>query len=301
MRFAITAALLLATAAAPLAAQEPVVTQRVDKLEREMRAVQRKVFPGGNQQYFEPQITQQAPAPSPGGVPANDPLRDLNTRVSSLEQELARLTGMIEQNGFKVRQLEEQMNRFKGDAEFRLNTLEGNPTTPPGAPAGTPAVGASAAPAPEAPPAPAPAVAAVSKRPPSGDAGEDAYLAGYDLWAAKQYPEAEKALQGFIAKYPDHKRASFARNLLGRSLLDGGQPAKAAQIFLENYKTLPRGERAPDSLYYLGQSLMTLTPPKADQACEVYRELEDVYGTTIAAPLKERITKAKSTAKCKAA
>lgn len=303
MRFAITAALLLATTATPLAAQDQAVGQRVDKLEREMRAVQRKVFPGGNQQYFEPQITQQAPTQTPGGVPAGDPLADLNTRVSSLEQELARLTGQIEQNSFKVRQLEEQMNRFKGDAEFRLNTLEGNPAAPPG---GAPRPGGAAASAPAAPPvvapaAPAPVVANVTKREATGDAGEDAYMAGYDLWAAKQYPQAEQSLRDFIAKYPNHKRASFGRNLLGRTLLDSGQPAKAAQVFLENYKTLPRGERAPDSLYYLGQSLMALKPAKADQACEVYRELEDVYGTTIAAPLKDRVAKAKTAAKCKAA
>lgn len=302
MRFAPIAALLLATTAAPLAAQDQAaVGQRVDRLEREMRAVQRKVFPGGNQQYFEPEISQQAPAPADNGVPAGNPLSDLTNRISSLEQELARLTGQVEQNSFKIRQIEEQMNRFKGDAEFRLNTLEGNPTAPTGAPAAASASAPPPKPAADAPAAAPVTALAASKREPTGDAGEDAYLAGYDLWAAKQYPAAEKQLRDVIAKYPNHKRASFARNLLGRSLLDGGQPAKAAQVFLENYKTLPRGERAPDSLYFLGQSLMALKPAKADQACEVYRELEDVYGTTIAAPLKERVTKAKTAAKCKAA
>ncbi|OHT19558.1 YbgF trimerization domain-containing protein [Edaphosphingomonas haloaromaticamans] len=304
MRFAITAALLLATTAAPLAAapQPADVGQRVDKLEREMRAVQRKVFPGGNQQYFEPEIAPQPAAPAAGGVPASNPLADLTTRVSSLEQELARLTGQIEQNSFKIRQIEEQMSRFKGDAEFRLNALEGNPTAKPGGSAAAPvltppAPGRPAQPAPEV--APPPPAAVASSRPASGDAGEDAYLAGYDLWAAKKYPEAESTLRAFIAKYPDHKRASFARNLLGRTLLDSGQPAKAAQTFLENYKKLPRGERAPDSLYYLGQSLMALKPPKPSEACEVYRELDDVYGTTIAAALKDRVTKARADAKCK--
>ncbi len=240
MRFAITAALLLATTAAPLAAQQQpaAVGQRVDKLEREMRAVQRKVFPGGNQQFFEPEIAPQAAPSAPAGVPASNPVADLTTRVSSLEQELARLTGQLEQNSFKLRQLEDQMTRFKGDAEFRLNTLEGNPTAP------RPGSASSSAPV-IAPPAPGrptastpatPAAPSASNRPASGDAGEDAYLTGYDLWAAKQYPQAETALRAFIAKYPDHKRATFARNLLGRTLLDSGQPAKAAQAFLEFLK-----------------------------------------------------------------
>ena len=304
MRFAITAALLLATTAAPLAAQQQpaAVGQRVDKLEREMRAVQRKVFPGGNQQFFEPEIAPQAAPSAPAGVPASNPVADLTTRVSSLEQELARLTGQLEQNSFKLRQLEDQMTRFKGDAEFRLNTLEGNPTAP------RPGSASSSAPV-IAPPAPGrptastpatPAAPSASNRPASGDAGEDAYLTGYDLWAAKQYPQAETALRAFIAKYPDHKRATFARNLLGRTLLDSGQPAKAAQAFLDNYKKLPRGERAPDSLFYLGQSLMALKPAKANEACEVYRELDDVYGVSMAQPLKDRVIKARADAKCKA-
>lgn len=302
MRFAITAALLLATTAAPLAAQQQpaAVGQRVDKLEREMRAVQRKVFPGGNQQFFEPEITPQTAPSAPAGMPASNPVADLTTRVSSLEQELARLTGQMEQNSFKLRQLEEQMTRFKGDAELRLNTLEGNPAAPRpgGASTSTPVV---ALPAPGRPaPVPTPAAPAASNRPTSGDAGEDAYLAGYDLWATKQYPQAETALRAFIAKYPDHKRATFARNLLGRTLLDSGQPAKAAQAFLDNYKKLPRGERAPDSLFYLGQSLMALKPAKANEACEVYRELDDVYGASMAQPLKDRVVKARADAKCKA-
>ena len=60
-------ALLLVSAAAPLAAQQSMpVEKRVDKLEKEMKAVQRKVFPGGAQTYFEPEIKPQAAAPRSG-------------------------------------------------------------------------------------------------------------------------------------------------------------------------------------------------------------------------------------------
>src|SRR3546814_4992554 len=40
------------------------------------------------------------------------------------------LTGQNEQNSFRIRQLEEQLAKFRGDAEFRLNTLEGKPGAP---------------------------------------------------------------------------------------------------------------------------------------------------------------------------
>ena len=59
---------------------------------------------------------------------------------------------------------------------------------------------------------------------------------------------------------------------------------------------MPRGERAPDSLYFLGQSLVQLKKP-AD-ACKVYDELLDVYGEKISAQLKDRVSKGRADAKC---
>ena len=82
-------------------------------------------------------------------------------------------------------------------------------------------------------------------------------MAGYRLWEAKRYSEAVTTLRGVVTKYPNHKRASFAQNLLGRAYLDDGKPAAAAEAFYANYQKMPRGERAPDSLYYLGQALVT--------------------------------------------
>ena len=123
-------------------------------------------------------------------------------------------------------------------------------------------------------------------------------MAGYRLWEAKRYAEAEALLKSVVAKYPKHRRASYAQNLLGRSYLDGGKPAMAAEAFYSNYQKMPRGERAPDSLYFLGQALVQLKKPA--EACKVYDELRDVYGATIAEPLKSRVSKARADAKCTA-
>jgi TolA-binding protein len=60
---------------------------------------------------------------------------------------------------------------------------------------------------------------------------------------------------------------------------------------------MPDGERAPDSLYYLGQALMQLKKP-AD-ACKVYSELSDVYGDKISAGMKADIAKARRDAQCR--
>ena len=129
------------------------------------------------------------------------------------------------------------------------------------------------------------------------DPAEEAYDAGYQLWNAGKYDEAVGALRAFVSAYPSHRRTSWANNLTGRALLDKGEPRAAAEVLLTNYRSNPKGERAADSLFYLGQALMKLD--QASQACKAYGELEAVYGSSMRPALKEMLPKAKSEAKCR--
>ncbi|WP_174298689.1 tetratricopeptide repeat protein [Sphingomonas bacterium] len=158
-------------------------------------------------------------------------------------------------------------------------------------PVGDPAAGPPVA----ADPAHARRVVAVEK-PDTGVADEDGYLYGYRLWQARLYPEAETQLKQVVSDYPKSKRASYAQNLLGRSYLDDGKSNSAATAFYESYKKFPDGERAPDSLYYLATTLMKLNKP-AD-ACKVYGELTDVYGTKVTPAMKADVAKGRVAAKC---
>jgi TolA-binding protein len=129
-----------------------------------------------------------------------------------------------------------------------------------------------------------------------GDPGEDAYTEGFKLWEAGQYDDAIRSLRAFTAAYPKHRRTSYANNLIGRALLDKGEPRAAAETLLSNYRNNPKGERAADSLYYLGQALMKLGQP--GQACKAYAELDAVYGSKVRADLKKLVTDARSQAQC---
>ena len=128
------------------------------------------------------------------------------------------------------------------------------------------------------------------------DPGEDAYSNGFHLWQDGKYDQAIAALKAFVSDFPKHRRVSFARNLIGRALLDKGQPRTAAEALLSNYRSDPKGERAADSLYYLGQALMALHQPS--QACKAYGELEDVYGSSVRPDLKSLVSKGKADAGC---
>ena len=141
-----------------------------------------------------------------------------------------------------------------------------------------------------------PGRAALSLLDRASDPAEAAYDEGFQLWNAGKYDAAIKSLQAFTKKYPDHRRTSWAYNLVGRAMLDKGQPRAAAEALLANYRRDPKGERAQDSLFYLGQALMKLGQP--GQACKAYEELEDVYASNVRAPLKAALPGAKAEAKC---
>jgi TolA-binding protein len=280
MRSRVILALLMAAVAMPAFAQQQPVENRIKKLEGEMRAVQRKVFPGaGSQAILEPEIKAPLAGAGQTGVPAASAVADLTARIDALEAQLARLTGQAEEAGFKVRQLESQLAAVQSAAEARA--------------AAPVQATAPAAPAPvqvEAPAEPAVTTAA------AGDPGEDAYLAGFRLWEQKKFADAHRTLDAMAAKYPSHRRASWARNLAGRALLDDGKPAAAAKMLFANYEADPRGERAPDSLFYLGDALTRLK--KTDEACKVYSELQNVYGADLRDQLKRDLPRARKTAGC---
>jgi TolA-binding protein len=68
-------------------------------------------------------------------------------------------------------------------------------------------------------------------------------------------------------------------------------------VLLNNYQTDPKGERAADSLLFLGEALMKLGKPA--EACQVYDELRDVYGDGMRDYLKQRLPRARAAAKCR--
>lgn len=302
-----TSALLLGAPAMlalamPVAAQTVSTEVRVDRLEKEMRAVQRKVFPAGAP--IEAEITRPAATAPLPGTPASSPVADLTARVGALESQLASITGQVEQNSYKLRQLEDAFNKYKADSEARLSPPDAPPAQAAAAgaaavgdtaPARTVAAKPAAAPAPAASEARKTAVAAI-ERPDTGDAASDAYTYGFRLWDAKFYPEAQAQLKATVDKYGASSVASRAHNLLGRAYLDDGKPALASVAFYENYQKRPRGDRAADSLAYLGEALIQLKKP-AD-ACKVYQELEQVYGASLTNGQRGMMDKGRATAKC---
>jgi TolA-binding protein len=294
MRFrsSLPIAALAALALSPAVAQRrpPTPEQRIERLEKQVRQVQRQVFPKG--QPADTAGFSDAPAATQESVST------LNGRLDALERQLADILRQSEENGNRVAVMEAELARLRADQDRRIRALETAPATDEPA-AAEPDDQAEAPPPPSRPKVEtdrAEATPAALATTPGADPAELAYDEGYRLWNAGKYDAAIKSLQAFARKYPNHRRASWANNLAGRAMLDKGQPRAAAEALLANYRRDPKGERAQDSLFYLGQALMKLGQP--GQACKAYEELEEVYSDGLRAPLKAALPGAKAEAKC---
>ncbi|MBB4859523.1 TolA-binding protein [Novosphingobium chloroacetimidivorans] len=306
-------ALVMAGAAVPALAQSNNTELRLNKVESEVRALQRKVFPGSGDKYFTPEISAPNPTPSATPLPSSSALSDVLTRMDSLEAQVARLTGQVEQNSNRITQLEARMASMPAGAQPLATNDAGVPvpaaqanlgaTTgasaprPTSSPSPTPAPSQLAAAKPATPPSSArvQAVGAIAK-PSTGDAAEDEYSYGYRLWEAKFYPEAQQQLKLYLEKYPRSPRASWGRNLLGRAFLDDGNPLEAAKWFVQNYQADKRGERAPDSLLYLAVSMKQLQDTK--RACIALSEFGTTYAAEAAGRLKSVYDSTRNGLKC---
>lgn len=312
------AAALLAGSASAASAQDAGAEVRLRKIEAEVRAIQRKVFPGGDEKFFKPEVTNGQAVPGATSSPATSAVTDILTRMDAIEAQLARLTGQVEENANRIGVLEARAGIVRpaatgvapaaGSASPAVTAPAASTSTVPVSavttavqPAATPAPAAAvtqpAAPPPAATP-PASRVAAVRaiEKPQTGDPADDEYSYGYRLWEAGFFPEARQQLKMFIEKYPRHKRVSHGRNLLGRAYLDDGQPAEGAKWFLENYQSDKTGARAPDSLLYLAVAMKKLKDDK--RACIALGEFGETYAAEAAGRLKGQYNEARRGLSC---
>ena len=298
-------------AASPAAAQSD--DARVRKLEDQVRALQRKVFPGPDGKYFTPEVdtsgAQTVPAQPPVGVPADTPMTDILQRLDSIESQLARLTARSEVTEHALTTLEARVDALEkigssADAPPPVAEAVTQPTGvipvpndgPPqlAKPSKTSPVSAAR---PGKPSAERLAKVQAVAKPDTGNPGDDEYSYGFRLWEAGLYPEAQQQLKLYVDKYPTDPKISYGRNLLGRAYFDDKQPGAAASYFLQNYQKDPNGARAPDSLLYLAESMLALKD--SGRACRALAEFGDKYPGFATGRLQDQYDKDRKQAACK--
>ncbi len=279
----------------PAAAQTRAeINKKIENLEKQLQAVQRRVFqsgdwPGGNTGADTAPVGTQ-PLNPPTGLIANNPalLADMEIRLAEIERQMRLLTGKIEEATYQGGQLQRDFERFKGDAEFRLTTLERDGAA--GSFSAT-ANSSPARPAADTPPLETieePAVNTETRQvatavapPPSSDPAlpqgsvQDQYNYAFDYLRRGDYANAERSFTAFLDNHGGEPLAGNAQYWLGETYYARGDFPRAAQSFLSGYQDYPDSPKGPDSLLKLGMTLANLE--QKNEACAAFDELNIRY------------------------
>ncbi|MCF6215482.1 MAG: tol-pal system protein YbgF [Emcibacter sp.] len=246
---------IVTSASGPDIAQAQTVSKRLEIIEKQLKAVQRKVFTPGSK------FPQQSEGHTGGSTSvtssSNIKFADIEARLSQMETQLRQLTGRVEEGNFQLDNLKQQLEIMSRDYEFRFKELE---TLKPGKPgAGQPVVAEDTT------------ISKTAEILPAGTE-QQKYSYAQKLVTTGQYAKAEAALSEFIKKYPEAPLAGNAQYWLGQTYYVRKMYTKATRAFLEGYNEYPKSPKAPAFLLKIGMSLNAMGEKK--DACDAYRELE---------------------------
>lgn len=253
LKFALKACLLCCMASVPAYAELNVdsraIFDRMDRLERDVTLLQRRLYKKGDDAVEASQNTaasEQMPESS---------VQQLYLKLNDQDRALSEMTAQVEELAFQLAQLKEEVKKINTDVDFRFKELAGRPAT-------LPAIN------------PRPVVADV----PENDAPKDpkaAYNDAYNLLKQLKYEQAEVALQDFLQKYPDHELAGNAQYWLGETYYVRGLYEQAAVAFATGFKKYKKSTKGADNLLKLGLSMQQLGKEK--EACTAFKNLKKEF------------------------
>ncbi|KAF0119196.1 MAG: hypothetical protein FD149_199 [Rhodospirillaceae bacterium] len=261
-----------------------VLLQRMDRLERDMGAVQRQIHRGGVSDSVS----------FGGGDPEGDTAARLQQRLIDMEGVISNLTGQTEEVRFELGQLRGRLEKLITDVDFRLTELErsgkntsspgssgaGETTAPvaPGLPPGhrtdREAIAVFGKPTGQKEPIGEPAQASSPKR--GGESSsrgtpKEQYDQSVALLNQNDFAAAEQALLAFLEAHPEDPLAGNAQYWLGEAHYARGDFRQAAVAFAKGYQKYAKSSKAPANLLKLGLSLARLK--RVQDACTAFNRL----------------------------
>lgn len=204
--------------------------------------------------------------PPPAGV-ASDLLPQLLDRVSSLEEEVRRLRGQVEDERNQLQRQQEDFSKQLGDLQFRLQN--GGGAAAPGTP------GPGAPPAPEAPPAPANQRTTAPPPVKPRRTPELTMQEGNAALARRDYGAAETAAHEVLGAGRTGPHAGAAQMLLAQALAGKRDYQGAAVAYGDAYQRLKGGSRGQDALLGLASALSAIGEKPA--TCGALDQLRAAY------------------------
>ena len=232
---------------------------RLDRMEREMQTLSRSVYKG------------DVPPPQIQSSVNSQVTAQTEVRMNQLEDQLRRLTGMIEENSYRTRQLEDKIKNLSSspsittnapvssdlsavqtspltvdNTSYQLGTITNNQT------ATTPA---------------------------------SLYDQAFSYLQINDYANAQNTFENFIEKYPDHSLAANSKYWLGETFYARSDYPAASRAFARSFKDHPEGQKAPDTLLKLAMSLKGQN--MKDEACLTLGELKSRFPNAPASVLSK--------------
>ncbi|HEY4252858.1 MAG TPA: hypothetical protein VGM87_16725 [Roseomonas sp.] len=239
-----------------------------------------------------------APAAPRGGAPSGggEVVGALLGRVGDLEEEVRRLRGRLQEAENRNQQMAQDIEKLRGDLEFRLDALEGGrggqrPGQRGDATPSRPQAPQQAAAQPSQPPVAQPQPAAASTpRPP-----ERALSEGQAALSRRDFAAAEAAAREVIASR-SQARSQDAQLLLGDALAGRRQFQNAALAYNEAYTRNRQSARAPEALLGLAGSFAGFNARR--EACDTLDQLRSEF-PRLSSSLADRANAARRSNGCR--
>lgn len=223
--------------------------------------------------------------PPVSSAPASNANSELFFMVEQLKQEVMMLRGLLEEQSFEMRQLQERSKDRYRDTDERIQSLvqkvavlekaESSVVIKSSAPVVSPPVVNPGG----------PDVVAVNQVVEKTDEQKVAYQKAYNLVKEKNFPEAIDALHAYVENYPEGDLTGNAFYWLGEVYLVLPKLEQARQAFTIVVKTFPGHRKLADSIYKLAVTYDRLQKPAE---AELYlKQVQEQFPNSTAAKLAQ--------------
>jgi tol-pal system protein YbgF len=231
---------------------------RLDRMEREMQTLSRSVYKG------------DVPPPQIQSGVDSQAMAQSEVRMSQLEDQLRRLTGMIEENSYRTRQLEDKIKNLSSAPSVSQAPVATSPAT----------VDTSSLVVDNTPYQLGTITNNNKTTTPAG-----LYDQAFSYLQVNDYANAQGTFESFIEKYPDHSLAANSKYWLGETFYAREDYSSASRAFARSFKDHPEGQKAPDTLLKLAMSLKS--QDMKNEACLTLGELKSRFPNAPASVLSK--------------
>lgn len=208
------------------------IDAKINRIEKRMIAIEKQVYSSTG---------------SVSGVSAdNKLLADMQVNVDNMQEKNANLYGKIEELGFAVEKLAEQVKLMSEDFDYRLNELENNKSK-----ANTDTKDSKIV---EDTKTQATITAPAAERSvvPEQLSPEKIYEKAYNYLTLADYTKSADWFETFLERFPENKYADNSYYWLGEIALVQNDAKKSISYFAKGLKNFPNGTKASSNLLKIG-------------------------------------------------